>query len=94
MNQITYEQAFELIDTAAREDRVYHYNGGQCYIRLENNSNVLMVVDHAGDLQITLTDGTEYFETYKNFNLAASKNLRDSGSMVDWYKSLRTSVNN
>lgn len=87
MTNITYIQSLELIDLAAKEDRLYHHNGGQAYIRLSIDSNVLMIIDHtmAGKPEVSLHDGTGYFIDCINYNLEHSRRARENGSMVDWY---------
>jgi hypothetical protein len=88
MNSLTHVQALELIDIAANEDRLFHHNGGQAYIRISNDSNVLIVIDHtmANRPQVTLHDGTNYFAECKDYNWAHSKRLRDHGSLAEWFK--------
>lgn len=88
MNQITYMQSLELIDLAAQENRLYHHNGGQAYIRVSMDLNVLMVIDHtrANRADVTLHDGTAYFIECKDYNWSHSKRLREhSTTMVEWY---------
>jgi len=87
MNSTTYIQHLELIDIAAQENRVYHYNGGQAYIRVAVGSNVLMVIDHTIITRptIELHDGTEYFEAYPTYNVEQSARLREHGSLVEWF---------
>lgn len=87
MQNITYLQSLELIDLAAQENRLYHHNGGQAYIRVSMDSNVLMIIDHthAGKSEITLHDGTAYFIECFNYNIEHSRRLREYGSMVQWY---------
>ena len=87
MNPVTYLQSLELIDIAAQENRLYHHNGGQTYIRVSMNSNVLMIIDHAinNKVDIQLMDGAAYFEQCSGYNIEHSRRLREYGSMVDWY---------
>jgi len=87
MNNMSYIQYLELIDIAANENRLYHHNGGQAYIRVSMNSNVLMIIDHSlvSNPTIELYDGTQYFAAYPNYNLEHSKRLREYGSMVTWF---------
>lgn len=88
MNTITYIQSLELIDIAAKEDRLYHHNGGQAYIRVSMDSNVLMIIDHviADKVYIQLMDGTEYFKLCAGYNIEHSKRLRDhDNTMVEFY---------
>jgi hypothetical protein len=88
MNQITYIQSLELIDIAALEDRLYHHNGGQAYIRVAKGSNVLMVIDHTfnNQVNIELMDGTAYFKECAGYNYEHSKRLREHPTtMVGWY---------
>lgn len=87
MTDISQIQALELIDIAAKENRLYHHNGGQAYIRLSMDSNALMIIDHtmANKPEITLHDGTEYFNAYPTYNIEHSRRLRDYGSLAQWY---------
>ena len=88
MNNITFMQAVELIDIAANEDRLWHHNGGQAYIRVSNDSQVLMVIDHTmtSRVDITLLDGTEYFKSYAGAQFEYSRRAREHGtSMVEHY---------
>ena len=88
MKEITYIQSLELIDLAAKENRLYHHNGGQAYIRVSMNSNVLMIIDHTtlNRVNIQLMDGTAYFKECVNYNYEHSKRLREhSTTMVEWY---------
>lgn len=87
MNTITITQALEFIDIAANENRLYHHNGGQAYIRISMDSNALMVIDHTRHTpEIDMCDGTEYFKAYPNYHFEHSKRLRDHGSLAQWYK--------
>jgi hypothetical protein len=88
MNSLTTIQALELIDQAALEDRLFHHNGGQAYIKVAKDSNVLMIIDHtmANRPEVTLHDGTSYFAECNNYNWAHSKRLRDHGSLAEWFK--------
>lgn len=88
MKEITYLQSLELIDLAAQENRLYHHNGGQAYIRVSMDLNVLMIIDHtfSNRVNIELMDGTTYFKECVNYNLEHSKRLREhSTTMVEWY---------
>ena len=91
MTEITYLQSLELIDIAVKENRLYHYNGGQAYLRLSMESNVLMIVDHTAlnKTRIEIMDGTTYFKQYGNANHEYSKRLRDDaekyGTFVERY---------
>ena len=88
MKEITYLQTLELIDLAAQENRLYHHNGGQAYIRVSMDSNVLMIIDHTtlNRVNIQLMDGTAYFKECVNYNYEHSKRLREhSTTMVEWY---------
>jgi hypothetical protein len=88
MKQITYMQSLELIDLAAQENRLYHHNGGQAYIRVSMDLNVLMIIDHTYNnrVNIQLMDGTAYFQECKDYNWSHSKRLREHPTtMVEWY---------
>jgi len=87
-NLFTYMDSLEMIDAAAREDRLYHHNGGQAYIRMSMDLDVLMIVDHtsANRARISLHDGTAYFKECKDYNWSHSKRLREHPTtMVEWY---------
>lgn len=87
MYEINMLTAFEYIDEAARDNRLYHYNGGQAYLQNYNDRNQLMIIDHAsGTATCEVTVGTEYFKTYEGYNISCSENLRKGGSLVLWYK--------
>jgi hypothetical protein len=87
MNSFTSLQALQIVDQAAIEDRLYHHNGGQAYIRLFLNTDVLMIIDHSisDRPKVSFHDGREYFKTYAGANLEHSKRLREHGSLADWY---------
>jgi hypothetical protein len=88
MKEITYMQSLELIDLAAQENRLYHHNGGQAYIRVSMDLNVLMIIDHTYNnrVKLELMDGTAYFIECKDYNWSHSKRLREhSTTMVEWY---------
>jgi hypothetical protein len=88
MKNITYLQSLELIDLAAKENRLYHHNGGQAYIRVSMDLNILMIIDHTSlnQVRLDLMDGTAYFEECKDYNWSHSKRLREHPtSMVEWY---------
>ena len=81
MDTITFMQAIELIDLAATENRLWHYNGGQAYIRVSNDSNVLMVIDHTMSNTvpaISMNNGTEYFRSCAGAQLEYSSRLRET----------------
>jgi len=89
MNEITMLQAFELIDLAANEDRLYHYNGGQAYIRVSMDLNVLMILDNTTTdfPSFQLINGTEYFKQCvpTRLWLTQSQCLEGNGSLAQWY---------
>ena len=87
MNLISFMQTIELIDIAANENRLWHYNGGQAYVRVSNDSSVLMVIDHTmgGIPVVTLNDGTEYFKNYAGAQFEYSARLRET-PLVAWFK--------
>ena len=62
-------QVDDIINSAAKEYRVYHYNGGQVFIRLSALDNTMMVIDHSTlDITVELFDGTAYLNAYANYN--------------------------
>lgn len=88
MTEITTLQALKIIDQAAIEDSLYHHNGGQAYIRLSLNPDVLMIIDHsiAGRPEVSFHDGTDYFKSYAGANIEHSRRLREYGSLANWYE--------
>lgn len=80
LGKITHLQAAELIDSAAMEDRLYHFNGGQSYVKISNVSNVLMIIDTsiADRVEVSLCDGTEYFKTYAQNCFTYSERMRQN----------------
>lgn len=87
MNKITFIQALELIDLASAERRLYHYNGGQAYIRVNMESNVLMIIDHAtkDQIKIELMDGTQYFIDCAGYNDEITRYGELGDTLVEWY---------
>jgi hypothetical protein len=87
MNQITYIQMLELIDLAAAESRLYHYNGGQAYIRVSMSLNVLMIIDHTSKdkINIELMDGTQYFLNCAGYNESVTRYGKLGDTLVEWY---------
>lgn len=81
--------ALQTIDLAAAEDRLYHYNGGQAFIRLHKDHDLLLYIDHAviGSVRIQILDGTQYFNTYANMNFEHSERVRNHGSLALWFES-------
>lgn len=94
MDTITFMQAIELIDIAAQEDRLWHYNGGQAYIRISNDSNVLMVIDNTmmnTVPSVTLNDGTGYFKECAGSQFQYSARLRET-PLVPFFKEQFTDI--
>ena len=88
--EISMLTAMEYIDEAARDNRLYHYNGGQAYLKNNNDPNQLMIIDHAsGKATCEVTIGTEYFKTYADLNIPCSARMREH-SMVAWYNEFLT----
>ena len=86
MNKITFIQALELIDLASAERRLYHYNAGQACIRVNMDSNVLMIIDHTTNpINIELMDGTGYFKEYAGYNETIHQYGKLGNTLVEWY---------
>lgn len=87
MDQITYIQMLELIDLAAAESRLYHYNGGQAYIRVSMSLNVLMIIDYTSKnkINIELMDGTQYFLNCAGYNESVTRYGKLGDTLVEWY---------
>ncbi len=89
MNKMTFMQAVEMIDIAANENRLWHYNGGQAYVRLSNDSDVLMVIDHTVPKRVPsviLCDGSDYFKTYEGAQFAYSETRRNGQPLTEFFK--------
>lgn len=86
METLTKVQAYHLIDLAANDNRLYHYNGGQAYMKIHEALNVLMVIDHTiQNVKVDLYDGTEYFISCAGYNWEYSRKIREHGSLAQWY---------
>lgn len=87
MNKITFIQMLELIDLASAESRLYHYNGGQAYIRVNMESDVLMIINHAtkDQINVELMDGTQYFVDYAGYNDEITRYGEQGDTLVEWY---------
>jgi hypothetical protein len=94
MNKITFMQAVELIDIAAQENRLWHYNGGAGYVRISDSSNVLMIIEHGSPqgASVTLHDGTEYFKAYNGAQFAQSEAQRTRESLVEFFSARFTDI--
>jgi len=86
-------QAMELIDSAAQDNRLWHFNGGQSYIQVKDATNLLMILDHTtvDNPTVEFNDGTEYFHTYAGSQFSYSATTRQN-SMVEWYKAFENRV--
>jgi hypothetical protein len=94
-NQDHMMNTMRFIDDAAANNLVYHYNGGQAYIRLFAQSQWLMVIDHTSTLSgpvITIHDGTAYFETYEGNQFEYSRRIREN-SLADWMHHVQVASN-
>jgi hypothetical protein len=83
MQVIKLKQVDELINEAANNNRLFHYNGGQAYIQV--SPTTLMVIDHVGpiNMRVELFDGTEYFRACNGQQFAVSENMRKTGSNLE-----------
>jgi hypothetical protein len=90
-NQDNMLNAMRFIDDAAANNLVYHYNGGQAYIRLFKQSQWLMVIDHTSTTrgpEITIHDGEAYFDAYEGIQFEHSARIREN-SLTEWFKQHR-----
>jgi hypothetical protein len=86
-NQDNMRNAMRFIDDAAANNLVYHYNGGQAYVRLFKQSQWLMVIDHTSTLrgpEISIHDGEAYFDAYEGIQFEHSARIREN-SLVKWF---------
>jgi|GEM_PF-4700056 len=66
---ISHYQAAKIIEQAANEERIYHYNGGQVYIRLYLGNSALLIIDHTQEeIHASLHDGHDYFKACAGYN--------------------------
>lgn len=82
LTSITLAQVDELINKAAEEDRLCHYNGGQAYIQL--SATTLMVIDHtmSGNITANLYEGKNYFENWSSERWFISERFRKNPSIL------------
>jgi hypothetical protein len=86
MYTLTLKTAYQMIDTAAQQDKLYHYNGGQAYIRYDLDQDTLMIIDHTFLVpKMEIKNGANYFKAYANTNFEHSRALREHGSLLEWY---------
>jgi len=79
LRNINNLEAAKIIDHAAMEDRLYHFNGGQAYIRLAHPElDILMVIDLSITDKVTfeICEGSAYFKEYANYNKEYSARTR------------------
>lgn len=83
LDNLTYKQVDEIINTAAQDWRLYHYNGGQAYIRLTSGVDALLVIDHTTfPIQASVLDGTQYFAEYQHNARVYSRMMQDNPSSL------------
>lgn len=83
MASLTLKDVDGIINAAAQEGRVYHYNGGQVYIRLSMQDTAMMVIDHTySEMQVTVFDGAAYIAEYSGNNILYSNVLLDKPSRL------------
>lgn len=92
---MTFMQAVEMIDIAAKENRLWNYNGGQAYVRLSNDSNVMMIIDHTvmGRVpSVILCDGTEYYKNHEGAQFAYSETRRNGDPLTEYFSKAFTDI--
>lgn len=77
MKQITLKQVDDIINSAAKEYRVYHYDGGQACIRVSDSGNTMMIIDYSAldNITVEFFDGIEYLDYNMYYNIEVSKKL-------------------
>jgi hypothetical protein len=83
MQLITLKQVDEIINEAANNNRLFHYNGGQAYV--QTSATTLMVIDHTtrGNIRVELFDGTTYFRQSNGSQFSVSENMRKHGCHLE-----------
>jgi hypothetical protein len=81
LQPISLAQVDEIINKAAAENMLCHYNGGQAYIQLTETT--LMVIDHGcANITIQFYEGTQYFKEWAGSRFSISKIMREQGSKL------------
>ena len=77
MKQLTLKQVDDIINSAAKEYRVYYCNGGQVYIRVSDSGNTMMIIDYSAldNITVEFFDGIEYLDYNMYYNIEVSKKL-------------------
>jgi hypothetical protein len=80
----THTESAQIIDMATREGRLYHFNGGQAYIRyFSTDSNVLLIIDMTKETPEFTYHRDEFATNYFNNN---HPQPTDRESLVPFYK--------
>lgn len=77
----THTQAAQLIDDATREGRLYHFNGGQAYIKASED-DVLLIIDMT---QETPDFSYKYGENASNYFRNNYPQPTDRAPLVPFY---------
>lgn len=84
---LTLSQVDAIINQAAADNRLWHYNGGQAYIAL--SPVTLMIVDHTtANVSVDIRDGEKYFDACRGANLEYSRNMRERPSELAFIHAL------
>lgn len=80
MNKYTmdYLDALRFIDESAKENKVYHFNGGQTFIRLHGNWLLVLDTSVRNVVKTTIYDGTQYLKDYEGVQYTQSAYIREN----------------
>lgn len=80
MNKYTldYIDALKFIDSSAKENKVYHFNGGQCFIHLHDNWLLILDTSVINTVKTTIYDGTQYLKDYEGVQYTQSAYIRQN----------------
>ena len=80
---LSFKQVDELINEAAKNNRLWDCNGGYAYIQV--SATTLLVVDYTNSrgIRVDLRDGTDYFRSCNGIQFVQSEFMRKQGSRLE-----------
>lgn len=79
MRQLTFQQVDDIVNTAAKEHRVYYYGDLRVYIRLSELDNTMMDINFKYMDNITV----EFFDGFNYVHYHAGQNIGESQKLID-----------